>query len=188
MGSLSHKKGFDVLLRAFAAIADEVPWLHLVIAGTGNELPVYTTFVQHAALQARVHFVGLVQGAAKVRLYRHCRFFVCPSRREPFATVNLEALAAGKPIIATAVGGNVEVVVDGANGLLVPPDEPAALAVAMRRLLREPTLGEMMGQQSAQLAGRYDWACIVPQYVAAFAEAAALHHNAHGSPEGTPSP
>jgi glycosyltransferase involved in cell wall biosynthesis len=91
--------------------------------------------------------------------------------------VNLEALAAGKPIVATAVGGNVEVVVDGANGFLVPPDAPEALAAAMRRLLREPRLREMMGQQSAQLARRYDWAGIVPQYVAAYAEAVAWHHN-----------
>jgi glycosyltransferase involved in cell wall biosynthesis len=180
VGSFSRKKGFDVLLRAFASLAHEVPGLHLVIAGAGRELPAYTAFVQAAGLQARVHFVGIVQGAQKARFYRHCRFFVCPSRREPFATVNLEALAAGKPIVATAVGGNVEVVVDGVNGFLVPADEPAALAAAMRRLLREPTLAERMGRQSAQRARRYDWACIVPQYVAAFAEAAALYGRAYG--------
>jgi glycosyltransferase involved in cell wall biosynthesis len=177
MGSLSHKKGFDVLLRAFASMANEAPWLHLVIAGSGGELSTYAALVQHAALQARVHFVGVVQGAQKVQLYRQCRFFVCPSRREPFATVNLEALAAGKPIVATAVGGNVEVVVDGANGFLVPPEDPEALAAAMRRLLHDPKLCESMGQQSAQLARRYDWAGIVPQYVAAYAEAVAWHRN-----------
>lgn len=181
VGSFSPKKGFDVLLRAFAAIADAVPWLHLVIAGMGHELPAYRAFVHQAALQDRVHFVGVIHGAQKVRLYRHCRFFVCPSRREPFATVNLEALAAGKPIIATAVGGNVEVVGQGVNGLLVPPDEAEALAAAMRRLLCEPLLCEAMGQQSAQLAVRYDWGCVVPQYVAAFAEAAASHRDKHES-------
>jgi len=176
VGSFSHKKGFDVLLRAFASLATEMPWLHLVLAGAGKNLPAYTAFVDSAALRDRVHFVGVVHGAHKVELYRHCRVFVCPSRREPFATVNLEALAAGKPIVATAVGGNVDVVVDGVNGLLVPPDEPEAIAVALRQLLRDPALCDAMGRQSAQLATKYDWACIVPQYVGVFAETAALPH------------
>jgi glycosyltransferase involved in cell wall biosynthesis len=180
MGSLTYKKGFDVLLHAFASLAEEFPGLDLVIAGSGTELPVYTAFTQKAGLQARVHFVGVLHREHKVRLYQHCRFFVCPSRREPFATVNLEALAAGKPIVATAVGGNVEVVVDGVNGVLCPADEPEALATAMRRLLAEPALCAMMGQQSAQLARRYDWSCILPQYLAAYADAATLAHDKPG--------
>jgi glycosyltransferase involved in cell wall biosynthesis len=181
MGSFSRKKGFDVLLRAFAMLTADMPWLHLVLAGAGKDLAAYTAFVQTSALQDRVHFVGVVHGAQKVRWYRHCRVFVCPSRREPFATVNLEALAAGKPIVATAVGGNLEAVAEGVNGLLIPPEDPEALAEALRRLLHDPALCDEMGRQSAQRAARYDWSYIVPQYAAAFAEATALHGRGAGT-------
>jgi glycosyltransferase involved in cell wall biosynthesis len=133
----------------------------------------YTTFVSEQRLQARVHFVGIVQGLYKVQLYQHCQFFVCPSRREPFATVNLEALAAGRPIVATAVGGNVEAIIQGENGFLVPPDDSEALATRMLTLLKDPALCTTMGRISSDLARRYDWEAILPQYIAVFREALA---------------
>jgi len=107
---------------------------------------------------------------AKVSLYQHCRLFVCPSRREPFATVNLEALASGRPVVATAVGGNVEVVIDHGNGFLVPSEDPQALAMPMLTLLKDPDLTMKMGRESARLAQRYDWDVILPLYTAVFAE------------------
>jgi glycosyltransferase involved in cell wall biosynthesis len=173
VGSLSPKKGFDVLLRAFAAVASEDPAPHLVIAGAGPEASVYADLVREYALHDRVHFVGVVRGMAKIALYQHCQLFVCPSRREPFATVNLEALAAGKPIVATAVGGNVEVVIDNGNGFLVPPEDPQSLAVRMLTLLKDVDLQARMGRESAHLARRYDWDVILPLYTAVFAEAMA---------------
>jgi glycosyltransferase involved in cell wall biosynthesis len=170
VGSLSHKKGFDVLLHAFALVAAEDPSMHLIIAGSGKERPTYAAFVREHGMDDRVHFVGIVQGDAKIRLYQHCLYFVCPSRREPFATVNLEALAAGKPLVATAVGGNMEVVVEDGNGFLVPSEDPRALAACMLRLLKDPALCAMMGRQSAELAQRYDWGVILPHYTSVFEE------------------
>jgi glycosyltransferase involved in cell wall biosynthesis len=175
MGRFSPKKGFDVLLRAFTRVAAEDPAMHLVLAGAGRGLAAYTALVRQHHLQERVHFVGIVEGVAKRQLYQHCRFFVCPSRREPFATVNLEALAAGQPIVATAVGGNLEVVSEGENGFLVPPDDPEALATRMLTLLKDPALRATMGQVSSALARRYDWQVILPAYSAVFAEALAEH-------------
>jgi glycosyltransferase involved in cell wall biosynthesis len=125
----------------------------------------------------RVHFVGMVEGVFKIQLYQHCLFFVCPSRREPFATVNLEALAAGKPLVATAVGGNLEVVREGDNGFLVPPDDAEALAMRMLTLLEDPPLRTRMGVLSSDLSRGYDWQVILPQYTAAFAETLACHRD-----------
>jgi len=71
-----------------------------------------------------------VTGDRKVSLFRSAVCFVCPSRREPFANVLLEALASGLPAVATDVGGNREIVLAGESGLLVPPGDPAALAAA----------------------------------------------------------
>jgi glycosyltransferase involved in cell wall biosynthesis len=170
VGSFSPKKGFDVLLQAFALVAREDSASHLVIAGDGGERSAYTAMVHALGLHDRVHFVGVVHGLAKVALYQHCQLFVCPSRREPFATVNLEALAAGKPIVATAVGGNVEVVSDHGNGFLVPPEDPQALSTPMLTLLKDPDLMIKMGRESARLAQRYDWEVILPLYTAVFAE------------------
>jgi glycosyltransferase involved in cell wall biosynthesis len=177
MGSFSHKKGFDVLLRAFKSVAAEDPSIHLVLAGAGKELTAYTAVVGAHHLRDRVHFAGMVEGVVKMQLYQHCLFFVCPSRREPFATVNLEALAAGRPIVATAVGGNLEVVSEGGNGFLVPPDDPKALATRMLTLLKDPALRATMGQLSSDLARRYDWQVVVPLYRAAFEEALAGHRD-----------
>jgi L-malate glycosyltransferase len=177
MGSFSRKKGFDVLLRAFAAVAAEDTSSHLVMAGAGKELPAYTALVRAHDLRDRVHFVGMVEGVRKLQLYQHCLFFVSSSRREPFAVVNLEALAAGKPLVATAVGGNVEVVSEGGNGFLVPPDDPEALSRRMLTLLNDPALRARMGRLSSDLARRYDWQVILPQYTAVFEEALAGHHD-----------
>jgi len=177
MGSFSHKKGFDVLLRAFASVAAEDPSIHLVMAGAGKELTTYATIVDEHHMMDRVHFVGMVEGVFKIQLYQHCLFFVCPSRREPFATVNLEALAAGKPLVATAVGGNLEVVREGDNGFLVPPDDVGALAMRMLTLLKDPPLRARMGVLSSDLSRGYDWQVILPQYTAAFAEALACHRD-----------
>jgi L-malate glycosyltransferase len=175
MGSFSHKKGFDVLLRAFASVAAEDPAIHLVLAGAGREWSTYTTLVSEENLQSRVHFVGIVNGLVKIQLYQHCRFFVCPSRREPFATVNLEALAAGRPIVATAVGGNPEVVHEGENGFLVPPGDPAGLATRMLTLLKDSALRVAMGLVSSALARGYDWQVIIPAYRAVFDETLTRH-------------
>jgi L-malate glycosyltransferase len=179
MGSFSHKKGFDVLLRAFASVAAEDPSIHLVMAGAGKELTAYTALVGAHDMLDRVHFVGIVGGVCKIQLYQHCLFFVCSSRREPFAVVNLEALAAGKPLVATAVGGNVEVVSEGGNGFLVPPDDPEALSRQMLTLLNDPALRARMGRLSSDLARRYDWQVILPQYTAVFEEALACHGDSH---------
>jgi L-malate glycosyltransferase len=177
MGSFSHKKGFDVLLRAFASVAAEDPSIHLVMAGAGKELTAYTALVGAHDMLDRVHFVGIVEGVCKIQLYQHCLFFVCSSRREPFAVVNLEALAAGKPLVATAVGGNVEVVSEGGNGFLVSPDDPEALSRRILTLLKDPALRARMGRLSSDLARSYDWQVILPQYTRVFEEALACHRD-----------
>jgi L-malate glycosyltransferase len=177
MGRFGPKKGFDVLLRAFTSVAAKDLAVHLVLAGTGKELTAYSALVDEHHLQGRVHFVGIVQGAVKIQLYQHCLFFVCPSRREPFATVNLEALAAGRPVVATAVGGNLDVVREGGNGFLVPPDDPKALEACMLTLLNDPALCATMGRLSLDFARNYDWQVILPLFRAAFEDALACQRD-----------
>src|SRR4030095_12839474 len=80
-----------------------------------------------------------------VQLYTHAACFACPSVYEPFGLINLEAMACGTPVVASAVGGTPEGVVDGEPGLWVPPGDPAILATALGRLLADPGFGARLG-------------------------------------------
>ena len=88
-------------------------------------------------LADRVRFLGATDRTADVSLFRGAEAFVLPSRHEPFGIVNLEAMAAGVPIVATAVGGVPEFVVDRETGLLVQPDDARATRELMNRLLSD---------------------------------------------------
>src|SRR5206468_1260641 len=87
-----------------------------------------------------------------VQLYSHAAVFACASVYEPFGLINLEAMACETPVVASAVGGILEVVVDGETGLLVPPAHPDALAAALTRVLEDTPLGRAMGRAGRQRA------------------------------------
>ncbi|MEK6682761.1 MAG: glycosyltransferase family 4 protein [Nitrospirota bacterium] len=168
MGSMTKKKGFDILISAFSHINKKFPEVRLNIAGVGPELENYKRFVNEKGLNGPVNFLGNVTGEKKIALFKECLFFVNSSRREPFANVNLEALAAGKPIIATSVGGNIEVVRDGYNGLLVPAEDPVELGKAMVSLVKDKELIKRMSIRSKEIAKRYDWDLIVKRYISLY--------------------
>src|SRR5947199_9135905 len=92
----------------------------------------------------------MVKHAVVVQLYSHAAVFCCPSVYEPFGIINLEAMACETPVVASAVGGILEAVVDGETGIPVPPADPAALAAAPTRVLDDPALGRRMGQAAPQ--------------------------------------
>jgi glycosyltransferase involved in cell wall biosynthesis len=104
-GRLTQKKGFDMLLEAFAQAESAGPEIDLIIAGEGKELNALRLQRQQLGLERRVHFLGRATPAEVVRLLNGSLFVVVPSRREPFGIVALEALAAGKPVLATKTGG-----------------------------------------------------------------------------------
>ncbi len=162
LGRHVRQKGFDVLLRAFSQ--SEVKASHdLILAGDGPE---------HAALQALAAdlkvpatFPGRVDHDAAVRLFAGCSFFVLPSRVEPMGIVNLEAMAAGRAVVASDVGGVPELVERDRTGLLVPPENPAALADAMNRVALEEDLRNRLGAAGRARVGRFDWDRITDQFI-----------------------
>jgi glycosyltransferase involved in cell wall biosynthesis len=171
LGSLVPHKGFDLLVRGYAALPPDRP--DLLIAGSGPELGALRRLADELGVGRQVLFLGTVVGDAKVSLYRSATFFVCPSRREPFANVILEAMAAGRPVVATDVGGNRELVHHGATGLLCPPESPAALAEAMQRLAANPAVGASMAAAAARVVGGYDWAAVADRYIDLYREVVA---------------
>jgi glycosyltransferase involved in cell wall biosynthesis len=160
------EKGFDLLIEAYAKLGrDDV---RLVIAGDGPERPTLERLAKTLGVADRVDLPGRTDRAQTVQLFQNCEFFVLPSRHEPFGIVNVEAMASGKAVLAASVGGVPEIVHDGENGLLVRPDDPAALAEGMRVLLDDPELSDRLGATGRGAARAYSWPHITEQYLAVY--------------------
>ncbi len=148
VGTLTAEKSLDVLLAAAARLRARLPEMHLVLVGDGPLRRRLETQAAVLGLGPRVQFTGLV---ADVRPWLgHVDVLVTPSRREGLPMVLLEALAMRRPVVATRVGGIPEIIEDGANGILVPPGDAAALAEALLRLLADRELRERMGNHGRQ--------------------------------------
>lgn len=133
VGRLDHNKGFDILLDAFARALQSQPALRLEIGGGGNELGNLQNQAGRLNIAHAVTFHGALVPADVRRLMRRSDAFVLASRSETFGVVFIEALSQGLPIAATRCGGPEGIVNDG-NGLLVPPENPEALASALLEL------------------------------------------------------
>jgi starch synthase len=109
-----------------------------------------------------------------VQLYSHAAVFACPSVYEPFGLINLEAMACETPVVASAVGGILEVVEDGKTGLLVPPGHPDELAAALGRVLENPALGRSLGQAGRRrVEAQFSWASVAERTEHVYADAIA---------------
>jgi glycosyltransferase involved in cell wall biosynthesis len=160
IGRHVHQKGFDVLLRAWA-LADRKD-LDLILAGDGPERPALERLAAELGISDRVVFFGRANREQTVSLFTGCEFFVLPSRHEPFGIVNVEAMAAGKPIIATRVGGVPEVVCVSEAGRLVPAESPEALgaAISSSRVVRNSGASVRIRES----VRRFDWTACTSEY------------------------
>jgi glycosyltransferase involved in cell wall biosynthesis len=140
----NEKKALDVLLEAFAIVAASHRDVGLRLVGDGPLRRVHEARAQALGLAGEVEFLGEKGRADVVRLLHGCKYFVLPSRAEPFGMVLTEAMASRKAVVATRVGGIPEIVEDGTTGLLVETDNAAALAQAMGRLLDDGALRKSM--------------------------------------------
>jgi glycosyltransferase involved in cell wall biosynthesis len=149
VGALVPRKGYDVLLAALATLLD-LSWT-LSIAGDRTRDPACSTQlaadVARFSLAGRVHTLGAVSDAHLAELYQHADVFVLPSRFEGYGMAFAEALAHGLPVIGTTAGAIPDTVPHGA-GILVPPDDVAALAAALRRLIENPSERKSMAEQA----------------------------------------
>jgi glycosyltransferase involved in cell wall biosynthesis len=137
VGAVRHVKGLDVLVRAMALLKDEVPQIRLLVLGEAfygqwrNDEKEVRRLCDELGITARVEFAGRATPDEVAETMRRSAMLVVPARRESFSAVAVEALASGTPVVATRCGGPEEFVSD-ANGRLVPPEDPAALAAAIR--------------------------------------------------------
>lgn len=170
IGNIRHVKGHDVFIRAAAAIAPRFPNVHFSIAG-GILEPSYfeelQTLVRNLNLGDRFHFAG---GITDLRGHLSAAdIFVLPSRSEGFSNAIVEAMAASLPVVATNVGGNAEAVQNGVTGLIVPTEDPAALAAAISQLLADPAKAKAMGMAGKQrVAERFTTDAMMMQTTTAY--------------------
>ena len=143
VGRLIPIKGHLVLLRAFARALDEVPELELRIAGRGPLDPALRSIVDELGLGPRVQLLGQVSPIQEA--IEDVGIVVMPSLGEGFGMVALEAMERARPVIASAVGGLVDVVRDGQTGVLVPPGEVEPLARAIVELAADPARAAQLG-------------------------------------------
>jgi len=141
---LSPEKDFPTLLRAIKLALPEVPELELRIVGGGGERIPLETLARDLGLGTHVQFLG--ERADVPELLADAGFFVSSSLTEGISLTLLEAAAVGLPIVATNVGGNPEIIVDGQTGTLVPAADAQKLASAIVELCRQPDRWTGMGQ------------------------------------------
>jgi glycosyltransferase involved in cell wall biosynthesis len=146
VANLFPRKGYEYLIEATARIAGKIPDLHCLIVGEGDRRygEALMELTRERSLEERVTFAGFQE---EVSAYLAAMdLFVLPSVMEGFGIVLLEAMAAGRAVVATAVGGIPEVIEDRVTGFLVPPRDPAALAEKILFLLDHPEVREEMGE------------------------------------------
>lgn len=166
VGSLIHRKGFDILIRAFKDIKNQE--IDLLIAGQGREEFSLRDFCKTYKIENRVHFLGLVRGQDKVNLYRTAKFLVCPSRKEPFSNVIIEAMASGIPVLASDVDGNRELVKHGINGLLFSPENIGELSKQLQQMIENPHMLTKLGVEARKSVAGFDWSDVVPKYLSLY--------------------
>jgi glycosyltransferase involved in cell wall biosynthesis len=142
LARLARQKGIGYLIEAAA----RVPEAFFAVAGDGEERAALEAKADAWGVKERFLFLGHRRDVPE--LLASCDVFVLPSLYEGLPVSVLEAMASGKPVIATRIGGTDEAVKDGATGLLVPPADPTALAEAIRRLLTDRCLAERLGAEA----------------------------------------
>jgi glycosyltransferase involved in cell wall biosynthesis len=147
----SREKNVSLALRAFALVAKELPNAKLEIFGDGPERAMLVRLSDELALLDKTTFHGHIE---RVRAAGRFNVLAVPSAKESFGMAALEAMADGLPVVATRVGGLPEVVVHGKTGLLVPPENPRAMADALLALLRDSVRAKQLGEAGRERATR----------------------------------
>ena len=166
-----RRKGFRYLLRAMPLLRQQFPNARLVVAGIGKPERFAGDMERYQI--AGVDFVGFVTASELPRYYASCDIFCAPSiERESFGIVLLEAMASNRAVVASDIPGYASVMTNGQEGLLVPPYDPQALALALVRVLSDRELRQRFGLAGTVTAARYAWPRIAGRVLDVYEQAA----------------
>ncbi len=166
-GTIDERKNVLGLLRAFDLVRRRMPAARLRIAGRTTNAAYnrkVQDYVRCAGLDSNVEFLGLQDGASMLREYARCAAVLLASVQETAPMTVIEAMAAGKPVVANQVGGLADLVEDGRSGFLIGPDDTASFANRVVELLSDASLRQRMGLRARQLAQRFRVQHVAAQY------------------------
>jgi glycosyltransferase involved in cell wall biosynthesis len=152
VGRLDASKGQDVLIRAASLLRRDHPDLPFTVelVGTGDQMDGFKALTAELGVAQHVQFVGSLPHEDVFRRMAEAVVTVVPSRSEAFGLVNVESLSVSTPVIASAVGGIPEIVRNGVDGFLIPPDDPVALAEKLHTLLTDHTIRERLSKNARE--------------------------------------
>ena len=171
VGNLLKLKGFDLLLKAFAELAEDFAIWDLVIVGGGAESDNLKNLAKELKLCNRVHFTGPLPSPETMEWMDLCDIFCLPSWSEGFGVVYLEAMANGKPVIGVKGQGIDPVIRENETGLLVEPQNVQSVVNALRQLISNKPMRDEMGEKGKKtVLQKFTWEHCSQQYVQLYRE------------------
>jgi glycosyltransferase involved in cell wall biosynthesis len=174
LSRIDTNKGHDLLLHAFDVLRKQIPDIHLVIGGGSpdpqeRELGVRASMekiVAQRGMRDRVEIIGYVPDELVVPYYSQCELFALPSLFEPFGMTALEAMACGRPVVASKFGGIRNVITSGESGLLVDPQNDQEFAGAMQKLLQDKEMSDRLRETGRKIIQeKYSWEAIAERHL-----------------------
>lgn len=163
LGRFEPRKGLKYLLQSLPIIKEQIPNVLLIICGAGLLGYAYQEYMSKD-IKENIYIAGLITGEERPYYYASCDVFCAPSiGHESFGIVLLEAMATGKPVVASDISGFRTVVDDGVEGLLAAPREPQAIADCIIQILSDKKLAKTMGDAGRRKALAYSWEAITEQ-------------------------
>ncbi len=164
-GSLYALKGIPFLIHAIANVRRNKINAKLTLVGEGAQKESLITLAKTLQVENHVKFAGFVPNSKMPAYYNRCDIFCFPTLGEPFGKAVVEAMACGKPVIATNAGGAAEIIQNGENGILVPPADSETLAAEITRLINDPQERHRLGKKARETTvERFSWEKIAEKY------------------------
>jgi glycosyltransferase involved in cell wall biosynthesis len=169
LAGFAKRKGVLVLLAAFDLVAARIPNARLIVAGDGVERDQVRGVAARSPYRDRITFVGSVARKDVSRLIGRSTVYCLASFGEPYGMSLIEAMATGRAVVATNVGGPADLV-DPRGGALVPPADPAAMARALETILLDPPLAQAMGAFNRQAVEAFSWDAVTDKLEAVYGQ------------------
>lgn len=166
-GRLDYMKGVHILLEGFKQLREEMKNVQLTIIGDGPDRERLLNLAREKGISDAVNFCG--EAAEIVPYLQKSSVFVLPSFSEGLSNVLLEAMACGLPVVATRVGGTVDLIEDGVNGILIEPENSRQLYQALKKILQDEVLAKNLGAQARKtVEEKFSLGSVAGQYVSLY--------------------